>query len=69
MFFAVLIGAFALGQGAPNLQNLLQAAGAAGTIYDIIDRVKTDQYGPLSHMELTSPPPELTIGAGEGVTG
>ena len=39
-FFAVLIGAFALGQAAPNMENLLTAAGAAGSIYDTIDRVR-----------------------------
>ena len=39
VFFSVLIGALSLGQAFPNLQNLFEAAGAAGTIYDTIDRV------------------------------
>ena len=39
VFFSVLIGAISLGQAFPNLQNLFEAAGAAGTIYDTIDRV------------------------------
>ena len=39
VFFAVLIGAFALGQAVPNLENLATAAGAAGTIFETIDRV------------------------------
>ncbi len=41
VFFAVLIGAFSLGQAAPNLENLLTAAGAAGTIFETIDRVRS----------------------------
>ena len=40
VFLAVLIGGFSLGQAFPNLENLITAAGAAGTIYDIIDRVR-----------------------------
>lgn len=39
VFFSVLIGALSLGQAFPNLQNLFEAAGAAGVIYDTIDRV------------------------------
>ena len=39
VFFAVVTAALSLGQGAPNIQNLFEAAGAAGTIYDTIDRV------------------------------
>ena len=39
VFFAVLIGAFAIGQAAPNFVNLLTAAGSSGVIYDTIDRV------------------------------
>ena len=37
--FAVLIGAFALGQAGPNLEVLLTAAGAGGTIFKVIGRV------------------------------
>jgi len=40
VFFAVLIGAFALGQALPNAQNLITAAGSAGFIFKIIDRVR-----------------------------
>lgn len=39
VFFAVLIGAFALGQAGPNMEALFTAAGAAGTIFETIDRV------------------------------
>ena len=39
VFFAVLVGAFALGQAMPNLENLTSAAGASIVIYQIIDRV------------------------------
>ena len=39
VFFAVLIGAFALGQAFPNLENLTSAAGASITIFETIDRV------------------------------
>ena len=39
VFFAVLIGAFALGQAGPNVEGLFTAAGAAGTIFETIDRV------------------------------
>ena len=39
VFFSVLIGALSLGQAFPNLQNLFEAAGAAGAIYETIDRV------------------------------
>ena len=35
----MLIAAFALGQMGPNAQLLLTAAGASGTIFEIIDRV------------------------------
>ena len=39
MFFSVLIGAFALGQAGPNVESLFTAAGAAGSIFETIDRV------------------------------
>ena len=39
VFFAILIGAFALGQAGPNLEGLFTAAGAAGSIFETIDRV------------------------------
>ena len=39
VFFAILIGAFVIGQAGPNLQKLVQAQAAAGAIYEIIDRV------------------------------
>ena len=39
MVFGVLIGAFSLGQAAPNLEGLLTAAGVSVAIFDIIDRV------------------------------
>ena len=39
VFFAVLIGAFALGQALPNLENLSAAAGASVNIFETIDLV------------------------------
>ena len=39
VFFVVVTAALSLGQGAPNIQELFEAAGAAGTVYDTIDRV------------------------------
>lgn len=38
VFFCVVIGAFALGNAAPNLQNVGVARGAAFMIWDLIDR-------------------------------
>lgn len=35
----MLYGAFNFGQAAPNLEDLLTAAGASGAILDTIDRV------------------------------
>lgn len=37
VFFSVLIGAFSIGNAAPNLQNLATARGAAYVIFKIID--------------------------------
>ena len=39
VFFAVLIGAFSIGQAAPNFDKLITAAGASVAIYNVIDRV------------------------------
>ena len=39
VFIGLLIGAFSLGQAAPCLQDFSVALGAAGFIYDTIDRV------------------------------
>jgi ATP-binding cassette subfamily B (MDR/TAP) protein 1 len=38
VFFSVIIGAFSLGQAAPNIETLLTAAGSATTVYKTIDR-------------------------------
>ena len=38
-FFALVIGAFALGQAAPNAESLMTAAGSSVSIYETIDRV------------------------------
>eukprot|EP00731_Ephydatia_muelleri_P002268 Em0001g2268a len=38
-FFALIIGAFSLGQAAPNMENLMTAAGASVSIYETIDRI------------------------------
>ena len=43
VFFAVLIGAFSLGQAGPNAEALIVAAGAAGEVFDTIDRVRERQ--------------------------
>ncbi|KAL6470866.1 hypothetical protein MHYP_G00195160 [Metynnis hypsauchen] len=37
VFFSVMIGAYSLGQGAPNLDSIAQARGAAFPIYNTID--------------------------------
>ena len=42
VFFAILIGAFYIGQAGPNFLYLTEAMGAAGEIYNTIDRVGTD---------------------------
>ena len=39
VFFAVIIGAFALGQATPNVESILTATGAAWEVYQTIDRV------------------------------
>ena len=39
VFFAILVGAFQIGQAGPNLLNLTEARGAATEIYATIDRV------------------------------
>ncbi|NXS57451.1 MDR1 protein, partial [Brachypteracias leptosomus] len=38
VFFSVLIGAFSLGQGAPNLESVSNARGAAHEVYKIINK-------------------------------
>ena len=48
VFFAVLIGAFSIGQAAPNLDKLVTAAGASVAIYDVIDRVSSYKFATLS---------------------
>ena len=40
----MLIGAFALGQAGPNVESLFTAAGAAGSIFDTIDRVSSNGF-------------------------
>ena len=44
VFFCVLIGAFSLGNAAPNLQNLGTARGAAYAVYNLIDRVRIYEH-------------------------
>jgi len=39
VFVALLVGAFSLGQAAPSMQDFSVALGAAGFIYDTINRV------------------------------
>lgn len=40
VFFSVMIGAFSLGQGAPNLESIAKARGAAYEVYKTIDMVQ-----------------------------
>ena len=40
MFFAVLIGAFAIGNAGPNFEKFSKARGAASALFEIIDWVK-----------------------------
>lgn len=39
VFFAILIGAFSLGQAVPNLEKFVTAVGASSVVYSIIDKV------------------------------
>jgi ATP-binding cassette subfamily B (MDR/TAP) protein 1 len=39
VFFSVVIGAFSLGAGSPNVQDFANARGAAYAVYRIIDQV------------------------------
>ena len=39
MFFGVVIGAFSIGNAAPNIQNFAESRGAAYAIFQIIDNV------------------------------
>lgn len=39
-----MIGAFSLGQGAPNLESVAKARGAAYAIYNTIDMVSTCSF-------------------------
>ncbi|XP_064907343.1 ATP-binding cassette sub-family B member 5 isoform X2 [Columba livia] len=39
VFFSVIVGAFSLGQAAPNLESVAKARGAAYEIYQIIDKI------------------------------
>lgn len=39
VFFSVLVGAFSLGQAAPNLESVANARGAAYEVYKIINKV------------------------------
>lgn len=50
MFFSVLIGAFYLGQAAPNLESVANARGAAYEVYQIINKVSLSvEKKPFSH--------------------
>ncbi len=41
VFYTVMIGSFSLGQGAPNLESIAKARGAAYEVYKTIDMVQT----------------------------
>ena len=45
VFFSVLIGAFSLGNATPSLTNLNSARGAAYTIFQLMDLVRTEREG------------------------
>ena len=40
VFFCIVIGAFAIGTAAPNLEKITTARAAAYTIWNLIDRVR-----------------------------
>ena len=48
MFFCVVIGAFALGNAMPSVQNFSQARGAAYALWEIIDTVTYFSYFKLT---------------------
>ena len=58
MFICLLLGGFSIGQAAPSLQDFSVALGAAGFIYDTIDRVSKfidvakdrQNYGPHKYL-------------------
>ncbi|XP_062514381.1 ATP-dependent translocase ABCB1-like [Corticium candelabrum] len=56
-FFAVIIGAFALGHAAPSVETINTARGAAVSVFQIMDR--KSQIDPLSDEGLN--PPEETV--------
>lgn len=47
VFFAVLIGAFSLGNAAPNVQSFAVARGAAYVVYQLIDLVGVEVFPAL----------------------
>ncbi|XP_061918755.1 phosphatidylcholine translocator ABCB4-like isoform X2 [Entelurus aequoreus] len=44
VFFALIIGVFALGQTSPNIQSIASARGAAHKVYSIIDNIFIDDH-------------------------
>lgn len=54
VFFAVVIGAFALGNAAPNLQNFSVAKGAAYALWEIMDTVSANvQKKKITRLKIT----------------
>ena len=49
VFFAILIGAFSLGQAVPHLGKFVTAVGASSVVYSIIDRVSMYAQCILEH--------------------
>ena len=39
VFYAILVGSLSLGQATPSIESVVNATGAAGEIFEIIDRV------------------------------
>ena len=39
VFYAILVGSLSLGQATPSIESVINATGAAGEIFEIIDRV------------------------------
>jgi len=65
VFLALLFGAWTLGQAAPNLQDVSVALGAAGYIYDTIDRVSQKHLSSYV-IDSTGKVPTLKFEAVEG---
>ncbi len=69
VFFAILIGAFSLGQAVPYLGKFVTAVGASSVVYSIIDRVslilrprKKEEKGPGTYCSGMHQIPQENLG-------